>query len=79
MVLPPIVNVLLFNDCIVAVDAFSDNPFLFPPFVNADMDAIGVVESTPVNAKSADVVAVPPNNRSAVVLNGASAPLLICQ
>lgn len=44
---------------------------LFPEF--AEMDAVGVPESTLMNANLADVVAIPPIRRSCVVLICASA------
>ena len=51
VVAPPIVNVLLFNDWIVDVDA-NVSPYPFPPSA-ADILATGLFVSTPSNAKSA--------------------------
>jgi hypothetical protein len=72
------VNVLSFNDWIVDVDPFNDNPFGALP-VTADILATGVLFATPVNANSALVVAVDPNNKSFVILAGSTVPRFCCQ
>lgn len=78
MELPPIVNVLSFNDWIVELLPLNDNPFGAAP-VTADILATGVLFATPVNANSALFVAVDPRRRSFVMLDGSTVPRFVCQ
>jgi hypothetical protein len=58
----------------VAVEAVKDNPL---PVVVAEIVAVGVPAATPIMAKSAEVVDVPPIRKSVVVMLGYSVPLVV--
>lgn len=73
---PPMVRVLLFNACSVAVKAVRARPL---PLVVAERVAVGAPVAIPVIANSALAVAVEPTSTSRVSLNGEMAPRPNCQ
>ena len=71
VVLPPMVNVLFLKLCMDVPDALNTNPRLL---LVADSVATGAPAAIPVTANNALEVAVPPNNKSCVVLFSKIAP-----